>query len=194
MARLYFCCILKKFHRSPVSNFKPKSVFIHTGHINYRRFQTIYTVALIFLAKYLYMMLSERKLLPICSLLWITQINEERHGCSFKTYSHVSEKYLITLFPFACFQLTSIIWVSGVSKKGEMKVKSRSYWFKEVMFSSQMSNLYLLKKTVRCKCSSVRMYFKNFACFNHVSRRQQLNLEWACIYEIRWSLIASLFY
>lgn len=124
-----------------------------------------------------YMMLSERKLITICSLLWITQINEQRRVHSFKIYSYVSQKYLITLFPFTCFQLTSIVWVRGVSKKGEMKVKSRSYWFKEVMFSCQMSNLYLLKKSVRCKCSSVHMYFKNFACFNHIFCRQELNLE-----------------
>lgn len=90
-----FCCILKNSTKVQVSSFKPKPVFILTDNINYRCCQSIYIVALIVLEHYLYMMLSEEKLLTLCSLLWITHINEQRCVCSFKIYSCVSQKYLI---------------------------------------------------------------------------------------------------
>lgn len=119
-----FCCILKNSTKVQVSSFKPKPVFILTDNINYRCCQSIYIVALIVLEHYLYMMLSEEKLLSAACFGSLILMNRDVfvHLKSTPVY-HRS----ISSFSFSCFQLLSIVQVRGVSKKEEMKVKSRSY-------------------------------------------------------------------
>lgn len=85
------------------------------------------------------------------------------------------------LFPFHYFQLTSTAWVRGVSEKRETKVKCRCYSFKEVKFSSQMSDMYLHEKTAKCKCSGDFV-----ACVGHVFCREGSNLKWPCIQRMQW--------
>lgn len=59
----------KNSTEAQVSNFKLKSIFIHAGHINYRCYQTIYTIVV--LENYLYMMLSEGKMTSYLQLALI---------------------------------------------------------------------------------------------------------------------------
>lgn len=78
-------CILKNSTKVQVSDFKPKSVFIHTGHINYRSYQ-MYIHNCLVLENHLYMMLSERKYDFLSAAGFeSTQINQLQRGvCSFK--------------------------------------------------------------------------------------------------------------
>lgn len=78
---------------------------------------------MVVLENYLYMMLSEGKMTSYLQLALIHS-DEQRHV---RSWSYVAQKYLITLFPFTCFRLTLIVCMRGVSKKGKMKAKFRTY-------------------------------------------------------------------